>query len=486
MGKKSIQKNYIYNVTYQILVLITPLVTTPYVSRTLGAAGIGTYSFAASIVAYFTMFAAMGTAAYGQREISYVQDDKRKRTEVFWNTEILSCISTLAWLLLYGAYVLFFCDDTVIYLIFAMNVIAVAFDITWLFQGMEEFGHIVVRNIIFKILNIVYIYVFVRSEDDLVIYVLGMCLLPLFSMLSLWTLLYKMVDKPDWKKVRPFTNIGVVLSMFIPFIAISIYTVLDKTMIGLFTDTKDENGYYEQALELSKTALTLVTALGTVMVPRIGYYYEKKEFDVVKKYIYRSYRFVWFLGIPLCFGLISISANMVPWFYGDGFDKVVPLLIVSSFLIPIIGISNVTGIQYLMPTKRQNMLTLTVLTGAAVNFVFNVILIPHWYSIGAAIASVLAELVITVVQIIMIRKELSPRMIISCSGHYWLAGLVMFGALYKMGKYLEPSIAHSAIMMVSGGIIYSILLLIMKDEFFIGQIKLALQKAFSRRRPHIH
>lgn len=470
MSQKSIRKNYIYNVTYQLLVLITPLITTPYVSRTLGAAGIGTYSFAESIVTYFTLFAAMGTAAYGQREISYVQDDKEKRTEVFWNTAILRGISTFVWLLLYGAYV-FLCDDIIIYSIFVMNVIAVAFDITWLFQGMEEFGRIVFRNVVFKILNVLYIFTFVHSSDDLVIYVLGMCLLPILGMFSLWSFLHKIVGKPDWNKVRPFADLGVVLSMFIPFIAISIYTVLDKTMLGLFTDAKDENGYYEQALELSKAALTLVTALGTVMSSRVGYYYEKQEMDAVKKYIYRSYRFVWFLGIPLCFGLISISANIVPWFYGNGFEKVIPLLAILSFLVPIIGISNVTGIQYMMPTKRQNMLTFSVLTGAVVNFVFNLIMIPHWYSIGAAMASVLAETVITVVQIIIMRKELSPWMIISCSGHYLLAGLVMFGILCGMGRCLEPSIGHSAMMIVSGGVIYSVLLLIMKDEFFIKQIK---------------
>lgn len=476
MSGKSVRKNYIYSVGYQILVLVTPLITTPYVSRTLGADGIGTYSFTASIVTYFTLFATLGTSTYGQREISYVQEDKRKRTEVFWNIEILSCISTFLVLLLYGIYVLFFCDDTIIYSIFAMNVIAVAFDITWLFQGMEEFGKIVFRNVIFKILNVIYIFIFVRSDSDLEIYVLGMCLLPMLSVISLWSLLHKMVNKPDWKKIKPFANFGVVLSMFIPTIAISIYIVLDKTMIGLLTDVKAENGYYEQALKLSKTALTLVTALGTVMVPRVGHYYEKQELDVVKKYIYRSYQFVWFLGIPLCMGLIGISSNLVPWFYGSGYDKVVPLLSILSFLILAIGINNVTGIQYLMPTKRQNTFTFTVLIGAVVNVIFNLILIPHWYSIGAAIASVLAETVIAVLQIVIIRKELSPQVIISCSRHYWMSGLVMFGGLYGMGRCLKPSIIHSIMMIISGGVIYFALLLAMKDDFFIKQIKFILQK----------
>lgn len=476
MSGKSIKKNYIYNISYQLLVLAAPLITTPYVSRVLGAVGVGTYSFASSIVAYFTMFAGMGTAAYGQREISYVQDDKEKRTDVFWNTEILSCISTIVCLFLYGVFILFFCDNIMIYSIFAMNIIAVAFDITWLFQGMEEFGYIVARNTFFKVLNITYIFFFVKSRNDLAFYVLGMCLFPFLGMISLWTTLHRIVDKPDWKKVKPFINIRSVFSMFIPFIAISIYTVLDKTMIGVFTDVKNENGYYEQAIKLSKTALTLVTALGTVMTSRIGYYYEKQAMDILKKYIYRSYRFVWFLGVPLCFGLMGVSTNLVPWFYGEGFEKVVPLLVILSLLIPIIGISNVTGMQYMVPTKRQNILTITVLIGAIVNFVSNLILIPEWYSIGAALTSVFAEIIITAVQIIVMRKELCPKKIILCGRHYWLAGFVMFVVLYKMGKCLTPSIIHSVIMIISGSIVYFVLLLFLKDDFFLQQLKYILQK----------
>ena len=141
--------------------------------------------------------------------------------------------------------------------------------------------------------------------------------------------------------------------MFVPTIAISVYAVLDKTMIGLYTNTKIENGYYEQATKLSKTALTLVTSLGTVMIPRIGFYFKKNDIESVRRYMYRSYRFVWLLGIPLCLGLISISSNLVPWFYGEDFLDIAILLNVLSFLILAIGINNVTGMQYLMRSEER-------------------------------------------------------------------------------------------------------------------------------------
>ena len=121
--------------------------------------------------------------------------------------------------------------------------------------------------------------------------------------------------------------------------------------------------------------LTMVTALGTVVSPRIGYHFGRGETQKVNAYIYRGYRFVWFLGIPLCFGLLGISSNLVPWFFGAGYDKVIPLLGILGFLIPAIGINNVTGMQYLIPTKRQNIFTLTVLIGAGVNFILNLVLI---------------------------------------------------------------------------------------------------------------
>ena len=212
-----------------------------------------------------------------------------------------------------------------------MNIVSVAFDISWVFQGMEEFGVIVSRNIIFKILNVVFIFVFVKNKSDLFLYTLGMTLIPLISTFTLWPFLLRIVDKPSYKDIRPFSDIKTVCSMFVPTIAISVYAVLDKTMIGLYTNTKIENGYYEQATKLSKTALTLVTSLGTVMIPRIGFYFKKNDIESVRRYMYRSYRFVWLLGIPLCLGLISISSNLVPWFYGEDFLDIAILLNVLSF-----------------------------------------------------------------------------------------------------------------------------------------------------------
>lgn len=474
--KKSITKNYIYNASYQVLTLITPLITTPYLSRVLGADGIGVYSFTASIVAYFTMFAALGTLTYGNREISYLQDDRKARTQMFWEIELLSIITTLISLVAYIFFILFFAQDyQVFFWIQIFSLLTIVADVTWLLQGMEEFGKIVGRNIFFKVLSVAYVFIFVNSKEDLILHVGGNVIFSFLIQASVWLYVPKYVDLPDWKSLRPLRHLKGTIALFIPTIAISIYTVLDKTMIGVFSNAY-ENGYYEQALNLSKTVLTLVTSLGAVMIPRIGYYYNKGEQEEVKTLLYQSYRFVWFLGIPLCFGLMGISGNVVPWFYGDGFMKLTILLPILSLLIPIIGLSNVTGMQYLITTKREHLLTKSVVIGAVVNFLCNLYLIPRWSSIGAVIASVIAETVITTVQFIFVRKEISILKVFLSAWKYLLAGLVMLFVLMIENQIFTPSILHTAYLVVSGVCIYFGMLLILKDEFVLGYVKRIFRK----------
>ena len=242
MSPKSIKKNYIFNVAYQILTILTPLITAPYLSRVLQPDGIGRVSFAESIVSYFSLVAVMGISSYGQREISYVQNDVAKHSEVFWNAKILGFCTAGITIVIYIIFSLLQKENATLYLILTLNLVANFFDITWFFQGMEDFAKTVTRNAIVKIMQICYIFLFVKDKTDLPLYV---------------------------------------LSLFIPSVAIQIYTVLDKTMIGVITGSEYENGYYEQAMKISKMLLVLVTSLSTVMVPRIGHLFENNKKDEI-------------------------------------------------------------------------------------------------------------------------------------------------------------------------------------------------------------
>ena len=480
---KSIKKNYLFNTAYQILTLITPLITTPYVSRILGADGIGVYSFSDSITSYFVLVATMGISVYGQREISYFQSYREKRSEIFWNTKILEFITSGITLSIFYIYAIF-SDNSIIFFVLSMNILAVMFDVTWLFQGMEEFGIIALRNTIFKFLNIAFIFVFVKQKSDLILYIAGIAGFALLSNISLWTKLNEYVNFPKKENIHPFKKFGEVFSLFIPTIAIQIYTVLDKTMIGVITKDSFQNGYYEQAIKISRMALMLVTSLGTVMIPRIGHHFSLGENKKVEKLMYRSYNFVWFLGIPLCFGLIGIADNFVPWFFGSGYRNVVTLLRILSFLILAIGISNVTGIQYLIPTGRQNIFTKTVLMGAIVNSVMNIILIPVIQANGAAMASVIAETIIAVIQLVLVRKEIKGLKILKLLPKYLFSGVIMLISLLWINQYLNKNMLDTMLLIVCGTIIYLTILFILKDSFLIDNVKMVFKKINQRRKEY--
>ncbi len=479
-SQKSLKKNYIYNLSYQIMLVLTPLITTPYLSRVLGPEGIGTYSYTASIVSYFVMFAALGTMYYGNREISFLQQDRKRRSQTFWELKLFSLFCVLVCLAVYGFFLRFVHNNQALYLVQIISILSVATDITWLLQGMEEFGKIIGRNFVVKILILAFIFLAVKDESDLLLYVAGITAMELICHISVWGFLPQFVDKPDWKSLRPFRHFSPAVALFIPTIATTVYTVLDKSMLGFFTDTNVENGYYEQALKLIKTVLTIVTALGAVMVPRIGAYFSENRKDEVTRLLYESYRFIWFLGLPLCFGIIGSSANLVPWFYGPGFEKVIFLLCILSVQLPIIGLSHVTGVQYLITTKREGLFTRSVMIGAASNFALNLLLIPRLYSIGASIASIIAEAIVTGVQLYFIRKELSIGHIFKQSIKYLIACVVMLAVLLVESYYFPSSWIFTTIMIASGGMTYFLVLFILRDDFMLHNAHMLIHKMKKR------
>ena len=459
----SIKKNYIYNLAYQTLLVIAPLITTPYISRTLYADGVGTASFVESIASYFTLFAALGAITFGQREISYTRDDKYLRSIVFYNVFTFKLIVSLIVLLVY----LLLCVaifKSSIYFIFAINILAVTFDITWFFQGLENFRLIATRSSFFRILSIIFIFTFVKSKEDINLYCLSLTFFTLLSNLSLIPNLIKELVPIDKSDIQPFKDVMTIISLFLPTIAIQIYTVLDKTMIGLITKDAAENGYYEQSIKISKFLLFIVTALSAVVTPRIGYYYNKNDDESLKKLVYKSYRFTMFLAIPMAFGLFAISGNVVPWFLGSGFDKAKVLIKILSFLLVAIGLSNVTGLQYMVPTKQQGLLTISLFIGALINLVLNLILIRYFKSVGAAIASIVAETIITISQFYMVRKDVSFVKVFRESFKYIIATIIMFIAVSLISVRLEPTIVSSLVTAVIGVLIYVVILAICRDE----------------------
>ena len=476
--KNSVLRNYIYNLSYQILTLITPFITTPYLSRVLGPDGIGLYSYTTSIVSYFILLASMGVSDYAQREIAYHQNDRYIQSRTFFEVLGIRNVLVVISLVSYYLFLTQVESDHTIYWIQAINIIAVLFDITWFFQGLEEFGKIVARNFLVRIVNIVAIFVFIHNPSDLNLYIFLIGFMNVVSGLSIWLYLPKYLVHVERKDIRPFRNFLIIIQFFLPQIAIQIYTVLDKTMIGVITASPAQNGYYEQAEKIVKMTLMVVTSLGTVMIPRIASSYANGDIAMIRHYIMRSYRFVWLVALPMMFGLIGIIDQVIPWFFGPGYGPVGILVKVFSGLLLAIGINNVTGVQFLIPINKQNIFTLTVLIGAVLNFVLNLVLIPIFMSLGAAIASVTAETVIALVQFHFVKEYFSLIDVLSISIKYFLCSLIMFFVLeivqFLMGY--PSSILSTMSLVLIGCIIYGILLFIWKDSFFLETMEKILGK----------
>lgn len=466
--KKSVKKNYIYNMLYQLLIIVLPIITTPYIARKLGANGNGIYGYTISIVTYFILFGSLGISMYGNREIAYNQNNKEKRSKVFWELLIIRFFTMMI-----SAIIFYICfcrvgEYSIYYKILLLEMVANVLDISWFYQGMEDFKRTVIRNLIIKLISVICIFIFIKGPDDLKIYLLIYTLSTLFGSLTLWFGIWKYIDKP--KKLKLIYHFPLIMSLFIPQIAVQVYTVLDKTMIGSILGDMNEVGYYEQAQKIIKILLTIITAVGTVMMPRIANCFAEGNDNQIKAYMNKTFKFVFLLAFPLMFGIIIVSNNFTPLFFGKGYDEVPMIMSILSIIILFISLSSIVGNQYLLSIKRQKEYTISVIIGAIINFTLNLILIRFYKSYGAAISTVIAEFSVTLVQFYFVRKEFNLKKIIKDSKNYFLAGIMMLFVCLLIDKLIISNLIAISIQVIVGVIIYFGMLFILKDKFLLELI----------------
>lgn len=459
-----IAKNYIYNLIYQLLVILVPLITTPYIARTLGAKGVGTFSYTNSIVQYFILFGCIGLNLYGQREIAYVQHDKKNRSIVFWELLILRIITISISIMVYLFTVVRIDKYSTIFIIMSLEILASLVDISWFFQGIEDFKKIVIRNLIVKIAGVLLIFLFIKNVEDLNLYVLIHSAVLFTGNLSTWIYIPKLVSRVSIHSLSLRRHIKPTLVLFLPQIATSVYTVLDKTMIGFITGIEEEVAYYEQGQKIVKIVLTLVTSLSTVMMPRIANLFKQNNLEKINDYIYKSFRFVCLLAFPMMFGLMAISSNIVPWFFGPGYEKVVPNMMIISPIVVFISLSSILGTQYLLPLRRQKQYTLSVLIGCIVNCTLNLLMIPRFLSLGAAVATIFAEGSVTLTHIIFTRKDFDYKAVFKDNAKYFVFSLAMFVIVYPLARFLSASIMNTLVCVIIGVSVYLMCLLFSKDK----------------------
>ena len=453
----SLKKNFIYNFAYQILILILPLVTTPYVSRVLGVNNVGIYSYTYSIVYYFMMISMLGVNNYGNRTIAKSRNNKKELSKNFWNIYYLQIIMSILMIIIYLIYCLFIVkNNKLIAYIQIIYIFSAMFDINWFFFGIDKFKNTVIRSTILILLSFILIFILVKSKNDLWLYTLILSVSTFFSQFLMHFFLKKEVEKYrfNFQEVKEHFKPCVIL--FVPVIAISLYKIMDKIMLGSMISTI-EVGLYEQAEKIINVPTSIITALGTVMLPRISNLVSKGDNQKISVYIEKSIKFMMFLAYPMCLGLIAISSKFIPLYLGNGFEKSSIILNLLSITLVFVSFANVIRKQYLVPKEKDKIFINSVFLGALINFVANLILIKKYASYGAAIGTVLAEFVVMFYQAYKVRKELPIKKYITETTTFLLKAIVMFIIVYLFNYFNINDILRLLIQIFIGGLMYSVL-----------------------------
>lgn len=452
-------KNFLYNVSYQLLVIILPLITVPYVSNILGAEGIGDYAFTHANMQYFVIFGMVGITLYGNRQIAYVRDDKEKLRNTFFSIYTLQLITTTISFILYLIFVLVFNNEDYkwLYIVQGINIIASMADISWLFMGLEQFKKTVVRNTIVKLASLASIFIFVKSAQDTIIYTLILALSALIGNLTFWFYVPKAIGFKKIKISGLNIHLKASLALFVPQIAIQIYLLLDRTILGVMTDNI-QVGYYENSQKIVKIVLTIATAIGTVMMPKIANTVAAGDMKKVKYYVQNSFFFVSALSIPLMFGLMGVAKELSPWFFTDKFAGIESLIIVSSLIILAISWSNVLGMQLLVPLNRTKQFTISVTSGAIINFILNLFIIKKFGASGASLSTIIAEFTVTAVQFYFIRDFIKPKKLIKPVVLFIPAAVVMYIVVRLVGNVMGVGLLTNIVQGLVGAGTYFIII----------------------------
>ncbi len=464
MKQNSVFKNYLYSLSYNLLILFVPMITMPFLSRRLGDINIGIFNFEQSVVNYFIILGCVGVNIYGQREIAYCGDNIEKRTKTFVELLIVRFVTLSVSLVLFLLLIVRNSEYKQYYMLFVVEIVAAYFDISWFFQGVENFKVQATRNFLVKILGVVCVLAFVKTEADLGLYIVFYGVASLIGNITTWPYTADYLIKIKGK-LNPLKHFWPAFSLFLPQMATTIYTQLDKTMVGIISEYA-EVAYYGQAEKVVKLALTLVTSFGSIMLSRIAVSYAQNNKDKIVKDITKSFRFLFFISYPAMFGVMAVTYGFVPWFFGEGWLDVIPCMMALCPIIFLIGCSNVIGTQYLLPTKKVKYYTISVTLGMSINLLLNLILIPIWGSSGAALSTVVAEFLVTATQFFFVRKVFRFR-IIGYGIKNCIAGLIMGVAVFYFSYTLPPSPKNTIFEIFLGAVIYCVLLLIMHDKFFI-------------------
>ncbi|MBR4235542.1 MAG: flippase [Clostridia bacterium] len=457
----TLKKNLTYQTIYQIFAVCIPLVTSPYLSRRLGADGLGIYSYNYSIVHYFMLFALLGVGQYGMRTIAQGKGEGRENvSKLFWSIYSFQFFTGILSTLVYT--VLCFTIPTENRIVLFANMFYMAgelINISWLFFGLEKYRTTVLRNLLIKVFTVACIFIFVHNRSDLIKYVLILSFGQFLSNAVLWTQLRKYTDyvKPTWEEIRKHIRPNIVL--FIPVLATSVYHIMDKTMLGMFSDDAN-SGYYYNADKLVNIPLTLIVACSSVFMTRISSLFGENKPDEARDTQNESIGFGLCAICAIAFGIAAVGNEFIPIFFGKGYEPCIELIDIFAFVVIFKTISTHTRTAFLIPEKKDKVYARAVLCGAVVNFIANYLLIKSLKlgAKGATIGTLIAEAVVCFMQITLMGKTDSRLHCVKGilkNSIYLVFGVIMFAVLYSLGHMVNSNVLNMLIKISVGIAVYS-------------------------------
>lgn len=465
----SVKMNFIMNAILRVSAFIFPLITFPYVSRILGASGNGKITFATSIVSYFSMFAQLGIPTYGIRICAACRDNPQKLNKTVQELLILNSITVVLSYIAFSICIVLvpkFQEERGLLIIISATILLSAIGMEWLFQALEQYSYITIRNLAFKVVSIILMFAFVHKPKDYIVYgaitVIGTCGSNIFNGIYA----SKFLDRRPMGNYNLKQHIKPILSFFMLTVSVSVYTSMDSVMLG-FMASDTEVGYYAAATKMKTIIVSMVTALGTVLLPRMSNYIAQGKLDDFYRMIKKSFDFIFVVATPVALFCIVASKSIILFLAGDGYTSAIAPMQIISWTIIFIGLSNITGMQVLVPTNREKYTTLSTVYGALVNLIVNALAIPKMGASGAAIGTVIAEFTVLVVQIYYLRsgllqmlKEIQYSKIFIALMFALMAVLTVEKVSSFNGCFLDLCITG----MVYFGI-YFIILVLLKEKF---------------------
>ena len=474
MEKNSIKKNVVLNITYNILNIIFPLITFPYVSRVLMVEGLGNVTFFSTMANYAIMLSALGINTYGVRAVSRVRDNKKQLSKVTVELLIINAVASVTvvlLLLISSLYVTKFSSEPILLAINCALIFTSPFGLNFLFYGLEQYRYITKLSILVKTIALILVFLLVKTNDDYCVY----AAITAFSTIGayIFNLLYarKFITFTELKNLEYSPHFNSMMFFFASSLAVSVYISLDTIMLG-FISGDEQVGLYAVAVKIKTLLLIVVNAISAVLFPRLSYYIATNRLDDFRNVLKKSFSTILMISIPLTIFFIIESKDSVLFLGGQDYLEASSCMKIIMPILILSGISNITGNQILLPIGKEKCFMKAVIAGAFIDLILNILLMPTWGCIGAAVATLLAECTQLSIQMYYSKVYVIPAIQWKVILHIVFS--TFCSSLFLV--YIQMKVHYSGLLNILFGSIcffmcYGFILVIMKDDLIFDYLK---------------